>query len=137
MNDLTGLDTNKSYSPFQKKKKKASPEQPALSDADKQIMKAMGLLANLLRNARCESDEPTVDATRKVELEAWIEQHAAEIDARIEVSSHTPSKTRQDQMLERHDCNVMASPRKVLTSRAEARSICRSWSRSGEGCGAQ
>ena len=52
MNNITGLDNTASYSPFQKKnKKKTSPGQPALSNGDKQIMKAMGLLANVLRNA--------------------------------------------------------------------------------------
>jgi hypothetical protein len=137
MNNVTGLDANTSYSPSQKKKKKPSAEQSALSDADKQIMKAMGLLANVLRSARREAGEATIDPTRKAELEAWIEQHAAEIDARIEVSKHTPSESRRSRTSKRHIGKAIASLREVLTGRAEARSICRSWSRSGEGCGAQ
>lgn len=89
MNDSTGKNTNASYAPFQKKKK-PSPDHHNLSNSDKQIMKAMGLFANVLRNAKREAEETTVSATRKAELEAWIERHAAEIDAHIEVSNHNP-----------------------------------------------
>ena len=48
-------------------------------------MKAIDMFANLLRSARREAEEANVSATRKVELEAYIERHAAEIDAHIEV----------------------------------------------------
>jgi hypothetical protein len=54
--------------------------------ADERIMQAMKLLANVLREARREAGESTVSAARKTELEAWIEGHEAEIDARIIVS---------------------------------------------------
>lgn len=53
---------------------------------DERIMQAMKLLANVLREARREAGESTVSAARKTELEAWIEGHEAEIDARITVS---------------------------------------------------
>lgn len=60
---------------------------------DDQIMEAMKRLANVLREAKREADEVTVSAARKTELEAWIERHEAEIDARIMVSDATPSST--------------------------------------------
>jgi len=104
------MDNTASYSPFQKKKKKRpSADQPALSNGDKQIMKAMGQLANVLRNARREAGEATVSATRKAELQAWIERHEAEINTSIEVSGQIPSNLRQAQMSERHFGNAVAS----------------------------
>lgn len=65
---------------------------------DEQIMKAMKLLANVLREARREAGEATVSAARKTELENWIERHEAEIDARIMVSeAHgSPISSRED-----------------------------------------
>jgi phage gp45-like len=107
MNNFPGMNNNASYSPF--KKKKSSPDQQGLSNVDKQIMKAMGHFANVLRNARLEAEEATVNATRKAELEAWLESHTVEIDTHIEVSCNTPSNSRQAQMLERHIGNVTAS----------------------------
>jgi hypothetical protein len=53
---------------------------------DEQIMQAMKLLSSVLREAKREAGEATVSAARKTELEAWIEGHEAEIDARIMVS---------------------------------------------------
>ncbi|GAB7326501.1 hypothetical protein MBLNU13_g10494t1 [Cladosporium sp. NU13] len=74
MNNNTGNDANAGR----------SPSQPALSNCDKHIMKAMGLFANVLRSARREAEEANVSVTRKAELEVWIERHAADIDAHIE-----------------------------------------------------
>ena len=54
---------------------------------DDQIMEAMKRLANVLRGVKREAGEVTVSAARKTELEAWIERHEAEIDARIMVSN--------------------------------------------------
>ena len=61
---------------------------------DDQILEAMKRLANLLREAKREAGEAVVSAARKTELEAWIERHEAEIDARIIVSNGTPSASR-------------------------------------------
>jgi len=108
MNNFPGMNNNASYSPFQKKKK-SSPDQQGLSNVDKQIVKAMGMFANALRNARLEAEEATVNQTRKAELEAWIESHAVEIDTHIEVSCNAPSNSRQAQMLKQHIGNVTAS----------------------------
>jgi hypothetical protein len=90
-----------------------SPSQPTLSNCDKKIMKAMSLFANVLRSARREADETTVSGTRRAELEAWIERHAADIDAHIEVSRHIPPKN--------------GKSKKDLTSRTEAWSFHWPW----------
>lgn len=132
MSNMAGLDNTTSYSPFQKKKKRPSPDQPTLSNGDKQIMKAMSLLANVLRNARREAGEATVSATRKAELEAWVERHEAEIQYQHSGKWSSPIKSAA-QMSERHFGNaagrLVASQRNKLTGRAETRSICWPWCR--------
>lgn len=99
----TGIDANTG----------SSQTRPALSNCDKQIMKAMGLFASILRSARREAEDANVSATRKAELEAWIERHAADIDAHIEVSRHIPPKN--------------GKSKKDLTSRTEAWSFHWPW----------
>lgn len=72
-----------------------NPDQHAPSTCDEQILQAMKRLANVLREARREAGEATVSAVRKTELEAWIERHGAEIDARIMVCNDILSKSRR------------------------------------------
>lgn len=105
MNNTTGKDTIAGPSSFQEDKE-PPPSQSALSKCDKQIMKAMGLFANVLRSARREADDANVSATRKAELEAWIERHAAEIDVHIEVSRISHPKTAVQEGTNQQDRNL-------------------------------
>lgn len=108
---------------------------------DDQILEAMKRLANVLREAKREAGEAVVSAARKTELEAWIERHEAEIDARIIVSNGTPSASRQALVSERYfgittvaNCLAMpwlaarqlANARNELTGGAEAFNLHRS-----------
>ena len=114
---------------------------------DDQIMEAMKRLANVLRGVKREAGEVTVSAARKTELEAWIERHEAEIDARIMVSNSTPSVSRQAPVSEQYygiataaNCLTMLWPagrqlaysRNELTGGAEAFNLYWSWCRPGE-----
>jgi hypothetical protein len=95
MDDIPRLNSKAVFSPFTKGRKRKKPEpepEPPAPDpqvpetCDKQIMRAMGVLANAIRKAVIEANESTTSAARKAELEAWIERNETEISGRIHVS---------------------------------------------------
>ena len=117
MNDIPRLNSKAVFSPLTKgrKKKKSEPEpepEPPAPDpkvpetCDEQIMRAMGVLANAIRNAVAEANEPTTGAARKAELEAWIKRNETEISGRIHVSIVTPSSI---QRIRAAHCNGTAT----------------------------